>query len=136
MRSWLSVVVLACALSTGCGGPTSGPGQLVAPAGVWWNHVLRAVADHGGWALERVHDGSGWLLGKNQVSIEQLGPMTHHPDGSHTATYRVTVSRSTEKFAAEISAVPCDELGVPHESAQAKFAEAVDKIKAMLDRLQ
>ncbi len=134
------VVVAVC----GCG--SSGPAPVpVAPAPSavtpsaagesWWGLVLTQVRSASGNALVTIHDGTGWLLGKNKVDIEQVGDF-EEVDDVKFATYRITVSRSDESFSSEIEDIECDELGIPTEQSQEKMEEAVAKIKDMLDRLQ
>lgn len=97
---------------------------------------MQAAAESSGWALQQVHNGTGWLLGKNQVKIEQIGQVRLSGDDSYVADFRITVSRTDESFTSEVKDVACDEFGIPNESSQIKFNEAVDKIKKMLDALQ
>lgn len=132
----LSVTLFGC----GSGGPTAGSGNASASAdsegGVsWWGIVLSNVQRTTGSALEVIHDGTGWALGKNTIQIEQVGEL-QEADGKRVAEFRISVSRSDESFAANIENIECDELGLPTEQSQEKMNEAVEKIKTMLDKLQ
>jgi len=101
----------------------------------WWGIVLSNVQRTTGSALEVIHDGTGWALGKNTIQIEQVGEL-QEVDGKRVAEFRISVSRSDESFAANIENIECDELGLPTEQSQEKMNEAVEKIKTMLDKLQ
>ncbi len=98
--------------------------------------MIQTVAANGGWVLEQAHNGTGWLLGKNHVSIEMIGQARPSEDGSYVADFRITVSRSDASFMSEVKDVACDEFGALHETSVTKFNEAVNKIKEMLDALQ
>ena len=102
----------------------------------WWQIVINAVGEAGGWVLEKAHDGTGWLLGKNKVDIEQMGKVRHLDNGTYEADYRIVVNRNEERFTSEVTGITCDEFGIPTDVSQDKFNEAVDKIKRMLDNLQ
>ena len=140
LRNWAALPLLALAVCCGCGDSTSRPPAGPAPAAQgssdgWWSLVLGQVRTSGGYAVEFVHDGTGWILGKNQIQIEQVGDIEER-DGKRLARFQVTVSRADESFKTTIENIECDELGIPTEQAQAKMDEAVEKIKAMLDKLQ
>lgn len=139
------VVTLACLLSvsslslTGCSSGGSVPVTDAAVAaesgGSWWAVVLANVQRTSGSAIEVVHDGTGWILGKNKVEIEQIGEL-EEIDGKRLAEFKISVTRSDESFSANIEKIECDELGLPTEQSQEKMSEAVEKIKTMLDKLQ
>ena len=130
----LAIFPLALA---GCGGAEATPAAeaTAVASGSWWTAVMGRVGAATGGTLELVHDGTGWLLGKNEVTIDQVGEF-EVIEGRKHATYRVTVARADESFSSQIEAVECDDLGIPTEQSQAKMDEAVRKIKAMLDRLR
>ena len=131
----LGACLLATSLMIGCGGGGgNGSGQAQSDSS-WWGLVMGQVRVASGNALESIHDGTGWMLGKNMVKIEQVGEF-EELDGKRMATFRVTVSRSDESFSADIEEIECDELGIPTEQSQDKMDEAVQKIKEMLDKLQ
>ncbi len=98
----------------------------------WWTLAIRNAAGYG---LEVVHDSTGWILGKATVNIEQIGESRNTNDGK-LADFRITVTSSDESFTSEIKDLRCDELGIPNDDSQAKFDEAVEKIKKMLTKLQ
>lgn len=102
----------------------------------WWMTVVQAAGEAAGWTLEAIHDGSGWMLGKNHLSIEQSGEVRQVGSGLYVTNYVVTVSRSKENFSTKIMDLPCDEFGIIDETSQVKFNETVEKIKKMLDRTQ
>ena len=100
-----------------------------------WTLAIEKARDAGGFALELVHDGTGWVLGKSTVSIEQVGD-TRDEDGQKYADFKITVTSSDETFESTVQNVECDEFGIPSDAQQQKFDEAVDKIKNMLSKLQ
>ena len=96
--------------------------------------ALAVVADNFDLALEKVHDGTGWMLGKAEVSFERYGSLG---DGNQkTANYRIYVTDGDESFETEVEGIACDEFGIPTEDSQLKLDEAVQKIKSMLAKLQ
>ena len=101
----------------------------------WWTLAIDKARDAVGYGLEVVHDGTGWILGKATVNIEQIGDARDTTQGK-LADFRITVTSSDESFTSEIKDIPCDELGIPNDDSQAKFDEAVEKIKQMLTKLQ
>lgn len=134
------LLAMSIASFTGCssGGTAVAPVDAAVAAesgGSWWAVVLANVQRTSGSAIEAVHDGTGWVLGKNKVDIEQIGELAEI-DGKRLAEFKITVTRSDESFSANIEKIECDELGLPTEQSQEKMNEAVDKIKAMLDKLQ
>lgn len=101
----------------------------------WWTLAINKARDAVGYGLEVVHDGTGWILGKATVNIEQIGESRDTNDGK-LADFRITVTSSDESFTSEINDIQCDEFGIPNDDSQAKFDEAVEKIKQMLAKLQ
>lgn len=142
-RSAAIALVCVCSIFAlsfvGCGSSESTtPAGASAPAASgnsWWGGVLVNVNRATGQALEVIHDGTGWVLGKNKVEIEQVGEVKE-VEGKRLAEFKITVSRSDESFAANIENIECDELGLPTDQSQEKMNEAVEKIKTMLDKLQ
>jgi hypothetical protein len=120
---------------SGCGGTDQPAAGTAVASQSWWTVVLGQVRAATGGTLEVVHDGTGWMLGKNEVTIDQVGEF-EMVQGTRHATYRITVARADESFSSEIAGIECDELGIPTEQSQEKLNEAVTKIKTMLDRLQ
>ncbi|MBA3311958.1 MAG: hypothetical protein M3552_07010 [Planctomycetota bacterium] len=101
----------------------------------WWTLAVGKARDALGYSLEVVHDGSGWILGKATVNIEQIGDARDTDDGK-VADFRIAVTSSDESFTSEVKNIPCDEFGIPNHDAQIKFDEAVTRIKEMLDKIQ
>ena len=130
-----AVALLALPMTVGCSSGDSATEATAVASGSWWSVVLGQVRNATGSTVELVHDGTGWMLGKNEVAIEKVGDFDT-ADGQKTATFRITVSRSDESFSSDIEGIECDELGIPTEQSQEKMDEAVTKIKSMLDRLQ
>ena len=133
----VSLFVMASVAQVGCmekNVPAVAP-AVVPVQGSWWNGVLARATRSSGLALEAIHDGTGWLLGKNKVEIEQVGD-ANLVDGKRLAKFEITVARSSESYSAIIDEIECDELGLPTEQSIEKMNEVVTKIKEMLDKLQ
>ena len=135
-----NVVLLVVVCVAGCSDQTSttkkGSGSTSTAKRVpIWTLAIEKARDAGGWALELVHDGSGWMLGKSTVTIEQVGD-TREENGEKYADFKITVTSSDETFESTVHNVECDEFGIPSDAQQQKFDEAVDKIKNMLSKLQ
>ena len=133
----LCIAALACWLP-GCATESATPTEVTAPlslGGSWWGGVLTKATRSTGLALEVIHDGTGWLLGKNKVEIEQIGDV-EQIDGKRLAKFKITVAQSSESYSANIDQIECDEFGLPTEQSQEKMSEAVEKIKVMLGKLQ
>lgn len=96
--------------------------------------ALAVVADNFDLAIEKIHDGTGWMLGKAEVRFERFGDIDETDE--RIANYRIYVSNGDESFETEIKAIACDEFGIPTGDSQAKIDEAVEKIKTMLAKLQ
>jgi len=101
-----------------------------------WNLVMTAVAQSVQVALEYTHDGTGWLLGKNQINIERVGEVRQQSDGTYMADFKISVLTSNESFLSDISNIACDEFGIPSEPSQEKIAEVAGKIKQLLSNTQ
>lgn len=152
-RGWMCLSLLA--FSLGCGDTSSkpetstdgsnkakpakapqnpGPPKKV-PKG-WAYHFLSVAASAYQWTLETIHDGTGWLLGKAEISIEQVGELRPVGENEFVADFAINVKTNNEAFSVLIKEVPCSEMAIPSADSQAKFNEAVGEIKAMLEKLQ
>ena len=147
----VAFAVMTLAILSGCGdGNSSAPDPSSENSGLnadatpkprppsrkpWWKSAIDKARDAVGYGLEVVHDGTGWVLGKATVNIEQIGDARDTTNGK-LVDFRITVTSSDESFTSEIKDIPCDELGIPNDDSQAKFDEAVEKIKQMLAKLQ
>jgi len=130
----LSIVVLGAISICGCGAERSN--NAISSSEPWWTLVITKAGDALGGAIEVIHDGSGWMLGKMHIEITKVGESRKAEDGSYVADFSIRVANSDETFTSEIKDVQCDELGVPTKVSQEKFDEAVTRIKEMLGRLQ
>ena len=122
-----SLFLIAIMLFVGCGQksnalPATSKGWLGIPSAV--NEVVTMI-----------HDGTGWLINKSDVSIELQGEIVEN-SGVFTGDYRITVEYGNEKFETVASKVPCDEFGIPTEQSTEKLRGAVEKIKERMKRFQ
>ena len=65
------------------------------PGTPWWTLVVSRAHDAVGWTLAAVHDGSGWILGKATVTIQQIGN-TRATESGQVADFRISVTSSDE----------------------------------------
>lgn len=150
---WMCVGAVAIAL--GCNDtssepapPSAGASESVPPrtsrssrpvkvvAKDWVYKVLKVAASACQWTLESVHDGTGWLLGKAEVSIDQDGELRQSGEGEFVADFIIKVKAGDETFSVTVKDVPCSEMAIPSDGSQEKFNTAVREIKAMLANLQ
>ncbi len=87
-----------------------------------------------------LHDGTGWLLNKSQVSVKKASevraPASDTEDEEWTADFHITVQFGGETFETTAKDVPCDRDGIPTEAAVDRLRAAVEDIKAKMKRLQ
>ena len=84
--------------------------------------------------IEVVHEGTGWVLGKNDVSIE-AGEV--RSDGSgYVADMKITVANSDSTFSTTAKDVPCDAHGIPTEESVDEIRAAAEDIKSKIKRMQ
>lgn len=121
----LALVVVGCDSQQ----PAS-PVNVVAPSGKWLG-IPSAVNQ----VITFVHESTGWLLNKSDVSIEMVDQI--RPDaGNFVADYRIAVKYGNESFETTAPNVPCDEMGIPTEESVVQLRDAVEKIKDKMKQLQ
>jgi hypothetical protein len=89
-----------------------------------------------GQVIQMLHDSTGWILNKSQVSVVQIGKVRQIDSESHVAEFRITVTHGGSSFETVAKDVPCDKDGIPTENSVTKLREAVEDIKAKIKRLQ
>lgn len=84
-----------------------------------------------------LHDGTGWLLNKSEVSVKKTGEVqTASDDGGFTASFQIAVRFGGESFETTAKDVPCDSDGIPTEAAVDRLRISVEDIKSKMKRLQ
>ena len=87
-----------------------------------------------------IHDGTGWLLNKSEVSVKKVGNIRptngNVTSESFLADYQIAVSYGGESFETTATDVPCDRDGIPTEASVERLRVAVEDIKQKMKRLQ
>jgi hypothetical protein len=112
--------------------PSAAAPAAAAPTG--WLGTASAVHQVTVW----LHEGTGWLLNKGQVSVTKVGDV-RRASGSgdgHVADFQIAVTKGGNRFETTARDVPCDGDGIPTEQAVTRLREAVEDIKAKIKRLQ
>lgn len=125
------IVLIITGILTAC----SSPSLSTAPSktGDWLGYA--SVVDD---VVGFVHDGTGWLLNKNQVEVEKQSEIRKSANSKegYIADYSITVSNGDNSFSTVAKDVPCDRDGIPTESSIERIRMAVEDIKAKIKRLQ
>lgn len=124
----------ACLIPAGCGDGAAGQGQ-AGKRPNWAERRWKGVVSAKDLVVEWVHDGTGWLLGKDQVDIELDGEVLPYGDG-HVACYKIRVSDGDNTFETRTEWADCDPNGVPTEESIDEFRAAIEDIKSKIRRLQ
>lgn len=83
-----------------------------------------------------IHDGTGWLLNKSEVSVKKSGEVRAIDGQESVADFQIAVRYGGESFETTAKDVPCDKDGIPTESSIDRIRTAVEDIKAKMKRLQ
>jgi hypothetical protein len=85
-----------------------------------------------------LHDGTGWLLNKSEVTVKKSGDVRAVTDTSKewVADFLISVEFGGEAFETTAKDVPCDTDGIPTEAAVDRLRTSVEDIKAKMKRLQ
>jgi hypothetical protein len=131
----LGGLALATLAGSGCSGGTlaaNAPGANVAPAG--WLGIPSAI----NYIVNGLHEGTGWLLNKSQVSIKKVGEVRTLESESDAweADFQIAVEFGNESFETTAKSVPCDQDGIPTEASVDRLKNSVEEIKAKMKRLQ
>ncbi|MEZ6102479.1 MAG: hypothetical protein R3E01_26360 [Pirellulaceae bacterium] len=90
--------------------------------------------------ITMIHDGTGWLLNKSEVSVKKVGNIRptngNVTSESFLADYQIAVSYGGESFETTATDVPCDRDGIPTEASVERLRVAVEDIKQKMKRLQ
>jgi hypothetical protein len=123
-----SLGLLGCQDSPGTSAPSSAP----APTG--WLGIPSAI----NYIVNALHDGTGWLLNKSQVSIKKSGDIRPSETGAGAweADFQITVEYGNESFETTAQNIPCDQDGIPTEASIDRLRTAVEDIKTKMKRLQ
>jgi hypothetical protein len=122
------------ALSAGCGAPTTPASNSVPPASAPWLGIPSAVNQ----VIVFLHDGTGWLLNKSEVTVKKSGEVRAVESTSKewVADFLISVHFGGETFETTAKDVPCDNDGIPTEAAVDRLRTSVEDIKAKMKRLQ
>jgi len=131
-RLFLALVVSACL--TGCDKPTIPASNSAAPTSTPWLGIPSAVNQ----VIVFLHDGTGWLLNKSEVTVKKSGDVRSVESTSQerVADFLISVHFGGETFETTAKDVPCDTDGIPTEAAVDRLRSAVEDIKAKMKRLQ
>lgn len=121
----LLLPILGCGDSSGgVAAPTPAKAWLGIPSAV--NHVITFL-----------HDSTGWLLNKSDVSIKLQGEVRElEGAGEFVGDFRIAVKLGEEAFETTGTDVPCDDFGIPTEESVKRLREAVEEIKVKMKQLQ
>jgi hypothetical protein len=143
----ICLAVISGGLLIGCGSKPpvdTLPNTYPLPQGhSWVERAIREAAEGLRWTLERIHEGTGWLLGKDKakvkVVVERISDVRKTEDGAYEADFNIKVTSpdgSTTFDRATLKGVRVNKDGVPLEQDQARFKETVEKIKEILSKIQ
>jgi hypothetical protein len=123
---------LAALVGCGASNGTATPSATPAPTG--WLGIPSAI----NYIINGLHDGTGWLLNKSQVSIKKIGDI--RPSNSESngweADFQIAVEYGNESFETTAKDIPCDQDGIPTEASIDRLRTSVEDIKAKMKRLQ
>jgi hypothetical protein len=85
-----------------------------------------------------LHDGTGWLLNKSEVTVKKSGDVRLGETGvqDFLADFLISVHFGGETFETTAKDVPCDKDGIPTEAAVDRLRTSVEDIKSKMKRLQ
>lgn len=90
-----------------------------------------------GGMIRGIHNGTGWLLDKDNLKIENK--VVREDEGSpsnYVGDFHISVLHKENSFATTAKDVPCDKNGIPTEDALERLNEAIDEIKSEIRMLQ
>ncbi len=130
----LAVMMTMCGL--GCGKAPDAPTPTPLPSAVLpttpWMGIPSAINQ----VVVLLHESTGWLLNKSEVSIKKAGDVRTSADDQSVADFQIAVQFGGESFETTAKDVPCDRDGIPTEAAIDRLRTAVEDIKAKMKRLQ
>jgi hypothetical protein len=131
----LAGLALATVAWSGCSGGTpaaNAPGANTVPTG--WLGIPSAI----NYIVNGLHEGTGWLLNKSQVSIKKVGDVRtlDTETDAWEADFQIAVQYGNESFETTAKSVPCDQDGIPTEASVDRLKNSVEEIKAKMKRLQ
>ena len=133
MTSFFRTVLLGTCLFlpiAGCGDSSGGVAPTPAKA---WLGIPSAVSH----VITFLHDSTGWLLNKSDVSIKLQGEVRElEGAGQFVGDFRIAVKLGEEAFETTATDVPCDDFGIPTEQSVKRLREAVEEIKVKMKQLQ
>ncbi len=104
------------------------------PVATSWLGIPSAV----NYIVNTLHEGTGWLLNKSQVSIKKVGDVrpSTADDAQWQADFQINVAFGNESFETTAKDVPCDQDGIPTEASVDRLRTSVEEIKVKMKRLQ
>lgn len=118
----------------GCDKPAAPASNVAPPASSQWLGIPSAVNQ----VIVFLHDGTGWLLNKSEVTVKKSGEVQSVDATSNewVADFMISVHFGGETFETTAKDVPCDNDGIPTEAAIDRLRASVEDIKAKMKRLQ
>ncbi len=97
------------------------PNNLTTPSSPWLG-IPSAVNQ----VIVFLHDGTGWLLNKSQVSVKKSGDVrTTSSDSTELiCDFQIAVQYGGESFETTATDIPCDKDGIPTEAAVDRLRSA------------
>lgn len=125
------VSIIVAGILSSCGSPKLSTATSSAQKLSGYTSVVQNV-------VELIHDGTGWVLNKNQVKVEQKSPVrvSSISSGGYVADYTITVIRGDNSFSSIATDLPCDKGGNLTDVSVDLIREAVEDIKSKIDRFQ
>jgi hypothetical protein len=127
----LTIVFCAFAICGGCDQPVAN--KAVSSPSPWMG-IPSAVNQ----VIVCLHDGTGWLLNKSEVTVKKSGEVRLGETGEKEclADFLISVHFGGETFETTAKDVPCDKDGIPTEAAVDRLRTSVEDIKSKMKRLQ
>jgi hypothetical protein len=125
-------------MGVGCDNPAkSPPGNPLPTSAAVPNAPWLGIPSAVNQVIVALHDGTGWLLNKSEVSVKKSGEVYASTNsGTMVADYQIKVQFGGESFETTAKEVPCDKDGIPTEASIDRLRTAVEDIKAKMKRLQ
>ena len=130
----LTLVVVVFAYLAGCDKPATPGSNNATPTPAPWLGIPSAVNQ----VIVLLHDGTGWLLNKSEVTVKKSGEVRSGESTSKecVADFLIAVHFGGETFETTARDVPCDNDGIPTEAAVDRLRTSVEDIKSKMKRLQ
>ncbi|MBL8889407.1 MAG: hypothetical protein JNL67_05480 [Planctomycetaceae bacterium] len=130
----LIVLVLGISSLLGCENGAAPAQPSAAPVTTPWLGIPSAINQ----VIVFLHEGTGWLLDKSEVSVKKSSEVRKTADDSSelVADFQISVKFGDETFETTAKDVPCDNDGIPTEAAVERLRTAVEDIKSKMKRLQ